>query len=400
MKRKNLKTLFLLITILTILSMAFFGCAPDASPGDTAGTGDGTTTPTPSPGDTTPTTSDFAGGVFKGPFLIGSTVTIYPLDSSLNQTGVSFSGDIISNDGAYDISGIAVTGIVELVAEGYYFDEITGQVTDNKMTMRAITEVAGTVNINLFTALEYDRVKTLYNSGMSITAAKTQAVSGLMTVFGQTKYQSDSGAINVGTANGAALLAVSSMFAYGRTPAEVQTAITEFRVDFADGTADISALTANAKYIDAADVKTNLENYYSGKGLMVTVPAFGDELWNLYGSDAISADSGNLLVLESASTVPLTAGFGHMDGFSIPAGQTLSFKINLDVSNNSVMMYTFSSGESFTVTDSKTATATGPGYFRIDFGVNYPATPFDFSVTVNNNGVESVVNYQVTGSAM
>ena len=384
MKRFKTKRaiLFLLMAVLLMIP-GLMSCAPD-------------------PADTDGTTADFAGGVFKGPFLVGSTVTIYPLDSELNQTGVSFAGDIVSDDGTYDISGIKVSGPVELIADGYYYDEITGQITNNKMTMRAITEDTGIVNINLFTALEIDRVRTLYSGGLSVTEAKAQAVDDLFKAFGLTRQQTDSEKISVGTSDGAALLAVSSMFAYGRTPAEVQSLITIIRADLgADGLADVSMLTDNAQNINASSVKTNLQNYYDGKSLTVAVPDFSSVLWSIFGSDVIEADAGNYVQLESAETVELIAGRGHLDGFLIPPNKTITFTINLPEADVYARFFNSSVGDSFICSDTKHATATGPGYFRLDFMTAYPDSyPYDFTIMVNNDGIESTIDYSIIEGVM
>lgn len=333
-------------------------------------------------------TADFSGGVFKGPFLVGSTVTIYPLDSDLNQTGVSYSGDIVSDDGSYDISGINVSGPIELVATGYYYDEITGSVTGNQMTMRAITEDTGVVNINLFTALEYDRVKALYNSGMSIRAAKAQAIGEIFSDFGLSLYQNDSGNISVSTANGSALLAVSSMFAYGRSPAQVQELITTLRSDFSDGVADVSSVTSAAKYINPSSVRNNLIGYYQGKGLPSVVPDFTAELYGLYGTDEITPDEGNnLSLVEKASPIGLDAGYGMIAGFIIPPGRTLGFRII--ESDDWIRFYT---GGGFTASaDLNEATATGPGYFRLDNSVLYGPSGYSFQIAVVIDGVQTAV---------
>lgn len=375
MKKMKGKRLTVLVLFLSVMGLLFFGCnngIPEK-----------------------PEPVSFSGGVFKGPFLVGSTVTIYPLDENLNQTGISYSGDIISEDGTYDISDVTITGPVELVATGYYFDEITGTITDNPITMRTITENTETANINLFSALETDRVTELYKSGLTISEAKEQAIGELFTSFKLALYQEDSGKINIDTANGAALLAVSSLFAYNRSLAEIQTLLTEMRVDFADGSVDTSDLIANAKYIRTSNVKANLEGFYTEKNVIITVPSFKDELWELYGAESVIEDTGNHVRLSSAETVELTVGFGHVNGFIIPDGTTVSFTINVAPDIDYVQFYEVQDFDSFTVSDNNHyATATGPGYFRLDSGVAYPPTPYDFTITVDINGQENTVEYQ------
>jgi hypothetical protein len=287
---------------------------------------------------------------------------------------------------------VDVSGPIELVASGYYFDEISGVVTDNKMTMRAITEDTGTVNINLFTALEYDRVKTLYADGLTITEAKAQAIGEMFDSFGLSSYQDDSGDINISTANGAELLTVSSLFAYGRSPAEVQSLITLLRVDFLDGSADVSMLTDNAKYIDATDVKSNLDDYFETKMIAVTAPDFVNELYSLYGSDNVTIDDSNDILLTSTYTTDSPkyhdAGMGMAGGFTVPPGVVLTIRVI--ESSDWVRFY---NGNGFTVSsDLNEAIAQGPGFVRLDSSVLYGPPGYQFEVVVLIDGVETSSN--------
>ena len=62
----------------------------------------------------------FTGSVEKGPFVLGSSVTIFELDSTLAQTGKSFSTTIADNMGSFEQRNLNLASrYVELKADGY-----------------------------------------------------------------------------------------------------------------------------------------------------------------------------------------------------------------------------------------------------------------------------------------
>ncbi|MCQ2063526.1 MAG: hypothetical protein MJY99_09365 [Fibrobacter sp.] len=159
---------------------------------------------------------DLAGISQKGPFVTGSVVTLQELNGiTLNQTGKSFKGSIKSDKGDFVIAGIDLSSqYAVLEASGYYRDEITGKKSPGPITLRAITDLSNrkTVNINLLTHLEYDRVMFLVDKKKrSIAKAKAQAEKEIFDIFGIDGEIVESEDLNIfkpGDAN-AALLAVS-----------------------------------------------------------------------------------------------------------------------------------------------------------------------------------------------
>jgi len=159
---------------------------------------------------------EVAGVSQKGPFVTGSVVTVQELDGlSLNQTGKSFRGTIKSDKGDFAITGINLASqYAMLEANGYYRDEVTGAKSTGTVTLRAITDLSdrNTVNINLFTHLEYERVMHLVlEGGKTVAEAKAQAESEILAAFGiniQIANPEDLNIFDTGDGN-AALLAVS-----------------------------------------------------------------------------------------------------------------------------------------------------------------------------------------------
>ena len=117
----------------------------------------------------------------KGPFLSGSRVLIREMEDgrTLMQTGNSFNGKILNDKGEFKIKArMLVSQYVMLEASGYYRNEITGENSSSELTLFAITDVndRNTVNINLLTHLEYERVIYLVTQKkMKVQAAKKQA---------------------------------------------------------------------------------------------------------------------------------------------------------------------------------------------------------------------------------
>src|SRR3989304_5717280 len=67
------------------------------------------------------------GYVQKGPFIIGSSISMSELNSMLGQTGKTFTTQISNNNGSFEFNNISLSSrYVELFANGYYFDEVKG----------------------------------------------------------------------------------------------------------------------------------------------------------------------------------------------------------------------------------------------------------------------------------
>lgn len=187
----------------------------------------------------------FSGGVSgvsqKGPFVKGTSVTIQELDGeTLNQTGRSFKGKIKSDKGDFSVVGVSLSSQYALLeASGYYRNEITGKKSLGVITLNAITDLSNreTVNINLLTHLEYERVVNLVKEeGLSIAKAKAQAEKEIFSAFGIDGDFAKSEDLNIfksGDGN-AALLAISIL-----TQGDLDAAgLTERMTDLAEGFAE------------------------------------------------------------------------------------------------------------------------------------------------------------------
>ena len=127
------------------------------------------------------------GAVQKGPFLVGSTVLINRRDERGRSTSATILSEIKDSIGSFSF----VTddpGLVQIVATGYYFSELTGQVSSGTLTLRAILEIEDRPGqkayVNIMTHLINDRVLALLAGGqIGIGAAIAQAEAELTTAF-------------------------------------------------------------------------------------------------------------------------------------------------------------------------------------------------------------------------
>jgi uncharacterized protein (TIGR02145 family) len=132
-------------------------------------------------------TASIEGVVEKGPFVKGTTVTLYELNQeTFAQTGKVFTGTVNRDDGSFALEKIELESPYVLVeANGYYWSELSGRKSDNSLKLKAIAHVeeSSNININVGTHLTSSRILNLVDSGMDFDKAKVQAESELMKAF-------------------------------------------------------------------------------------------------------------------------------------------------------------------------------------------------------------------------
>lgn len=127
------------------------------------------------------------GAVQKGPFLVGSTVLINRLDSMGRSTSSTILSQVEDSVGSFDFVSTE-PGPVQIVASGYYFSELTGQLSNGTLTLRALYQLTNQPNqrahVNMLTHLINDRALQLISgSGKSFNEAIAQAESELLLAF-------------------------------------------------------------------------------------------------------------------------------------------------------------------------------------------------------------------------
>jgi len=267
----------------------------------------------------------------KGPFVIGSTVSVNRLDSQAQPTASTLTTETDDNLGNFSFS--IEPGPVSISVDGFHFNEITGSLANARLTLRAIYEVQDTesqrAHVNLLTHLIHLRVETLVQAGSSILAAvqtaQTELTAQLSPIFGPfspdnfanySVYASDSTS-NDGAAYILAVSAAIYQFAINRGgtggfDAELALIVNNLSDDFADGVIDLQwildGIDAGSVQVDPAQLSANLLSYATSVGFTAEPADAGffidtdrDGIMN-----AIDDDDDNDGILDVDDVAPLT----------------------------------------------------------------------------------------------
>lgn len=223
----------------------------------------------------------------KGPFTIGSTVTLIELDNELNQTGKTFNTTINSGFGDFEFSNIGLVSSFALIqVNGYYFNEITGELSNSSINLRTLVDFNSktTMNINLVTHLEVERVYYLIEQGMSFYDAKIRAKQDIFAILNLVDDE-ESEAENLDLTESKNLLAFSSIFQAFRTEAELTELVNRVSLDIEeDGMlSDLeikTSLVTQATFLDADLIRSNLEQRYSDLGINIDISSINSHLEN------------------------------------------------------------------------------------------------------------------------
>ena len=267
----------------------------------------------------------------KGQFVKGSQVTAFAVGTDMVATGESFPANISDDLGSFSIKGKTEAPYLELRAEGYYFNEITGEVSSNPLYLEAFVKSDDTAaNINLMTTAIRPRVKKLISGGKSYSDAVSQAQKELLDALGfsGTAKNFDDMDITGTTDADGMLLAFACLIQHNRNASEVTTLIQELASELeADGSISNNTLTDVKKSfgdIDVVSVIQNMAAYYKEKSLSVsTVPTFYKYLYDDVDLDFFIP--GNQLT-DISPSVPSPDAIGG--GTTVLA--TIEFKVEAD----------------------------------------------------------------------
>ena len=221
--------------------------------------------------DSNGTSYDISGYIQKGPFISGSSVTIYELDSDLNQTGVSYQTQTIDDFGSFEFPDRVNSDYVEIISTGFYFNEVEGALSSATLTLSSISKVTAGSNIfvNVLTCLASNRIRYLVqNENKSFENAQSQAESELLAIFNINEtdiLNFDQMNISEEGKSNAILLAVSAILQGSNTVPELTELISKISLDIEeDGTLDNSSykeeITNNSMTLILGKIRTNLEN--------------------------------------------------------------------------------------------------------------------------------------------
>ncbi len=223
------------------------------------------------------TVTSIDGSSQKGPYLIGSTITIFELESDLIPTGRSFAEEITDNLGSFKIENLELaSSLVEIRANGFYFNEVRNENSAAQLSLTALSDLQEkeSINVNILSTLEKRRTEYLINAGQTFAAAKAEALSNVLNIFEIDISSTDPAELldisKDGNGN-AALLAISTIIQSYGSVADVSELISAISNDIEkDGTLDDASICTklinNANLLNLAQIRSNLEAWFVAEG--------------------------------------------------------------------------------------------------------------------------------------
>lgn len=298
------------------------------------------------------TKSKLLGYVQKGPFLNGTSISFSELRQDLSQTGKVFNAQIKDNQGSFELSNVQLTStFVEIKANGFYFNEVTGKISISQLTLYALADVTNnnTLNVNVLSTLEKGRVENLVAGGLSFANAKKKALAEILAIFSLSKSDIQSSEmldLNKSGDDNAILLAISAILQGYRSEAELSELLANMSSDFSiDGKLDSetlgTALISHAKSLNPAKIRENLEKRYQEAGATVQIPAFEKYITMFIEKSTFKAVSLitypetvdgilNILSENNTSFISYRTDFGRFYCFSAVTPKGMSLKIKME----------------------------------------------------------------------
>lgn len=101
-----------------------------------------------------------------------------PVNEKLEATGETYSSTIQDNAGNFTFGAkLFDAPYAELTANGYFFNEVSGNLSSGTLSLRAIVDLLdkSTINVNVLTHLKYRRVLNLVAQGSNFKEANDRA---------------------------------------------------------------------------------------------------------------------------------------------------------------------------------------------------------------------------------
>ena len=307
----------------------------------TCGGGGGSSPTEPEPPPIVINLTSLGGQAQKGPFNNGTAINVAELTNALIPTGRNFSTAINDNTGRFSVPNVQLESpYVELRANGFYFNEVTNEISDAQLTLYALSNLTGksSLNVNIITHLEKNRMQVLMSGEalQTFAQAKLQAQEEVFAVFDYSRAnvpESELLDISQGGAANAKLLAMSAIIQGDLNVGQMSELLANISTDIAsDGTLDDTSLREilidNSKNLDMAEVRSNLAAHYSSLGISATIPDFESEI-DQFLKPPVSQDINASTTEDTAINITLAG--------SDPEGDSLTYTI-LEVNNATVTL--------------------------------------------------------------
>lgn len=308
--------------ILSAITVLFISCGKDSQGGEEGK-------------ETKVVQCNLKGYAQKGQFIKGSQVTAFAVGADMVATGESFPANISDDLGTFTITGKTEAPYLELRAEGYYFNEVTGEVSSSPMYLEAFVKSNDpTANINLLTTIIRPRVKKLIVGGSTYDMAVERAQKELLA----SKYVTDmgfSGSVNAfdelditgqSDADGI-LLALACKVLNQRTASQVTTLVQELASELEEeGKISYMEMVNSGFEVQPFSVMSNMANYYAEKKLNITtIPPFHKYFGEQYQKPFLIVENGYSEILYPIVPTPDERNYGY----NILATEEFSVESNL-----------------------------------------------------------------------
>ncbi len=285
--------------------------------------------------------TSLGGQAQKGPFNNGTAINVAELTNTLSPTGRNFSSAITDNTGRFAVSNVQLESpYVELRANGYYFNEVSNEISSGQLTLFALSNLTGktSLNVNILTHLEKNRMVTLMSGDnpKTFAQAKLQAQEEVLAIFDYSRAnvpESELLDISQGGAANAKLLAISAIVQGDLSVGQMSQLLANMSTDIAsDGTLDDTnlrnTLIENSKNLDMEEVRSNLVAHYTSLGISATIPDFESEI-NQFLKPPVAND----MSASTSEDTPINITLAGSD----PEGESLTYTI-LEVNNATVTL--------------------------------------------------------------
>ena len=232
----------------------------------------------------TPKVFNVMGKVEKGPMIRGSHVDMRTLDEYMTPTGSFYSATIDNNLGDFNYGALKINSpYAQLTADGYFFNEIDGELSEGTIKLDAIVDLKdnSTINVNVLTHLKSKRIHHLITTkGMTFKEANAQAQKELLTQFGLQQYASKDASqfsLTSGDDASGALIAISSLVLTDRSDAEIVEYLSilsnEFGTEGAFSQETKKKIQSGKNYLNTRldRISENIKSRYKELGLEVKV---------------------------------------------------------------------------------------------------------------------------------
>ena len=285
--------------------------------------------------------TSLGGQAQKGPFNNGTAINVAELTNTLSPTGRNFSSAITDNTGRFAVANVQLESpYIELRANGFYFNEVSNEISDAQLTLFAISNLTGktSLNVNILTHLEKNRIVTLMSGDnpKTFAQAKLQAQEEVLAIFDYSRAnvpESELLDISQDGAANAKLLAMSAIIQGNLTVGQMSQLLANISTDIAsDGTLDDTnlrnTLIENSKNLNMEEVRSNLVAHYASLGISATIPDFETEI-NQFLKPPVAQD----MSASTAEDTPINITLAASD----PEGESLTYTV-LEVNNATVTL--------------------------------------------------------------